>query len=59
MIIKGHEVIIEFFVLVFAFEFEAVLRLYGVEKGLVEHLKYKLQITKYKIQKTKSCGYAE
>ena len=59
MIIKGQKVVIEFFVLVLAFEFEAVLRLCGVEKGLVEHLKYKLQIAKYKIQKTKSCSYAE
>ena len=35
------------------FEFGAVLRLCGVEKDLVEHLKYKLQSIKYKIQNTK------
>ena len=53
MIIKGQKVVIEFFVLVFAFEFGAVLRLCGVEKELVEHLKYKLQSVKYKIQNAK------
>ena len=53
MIIKGQKVVIEFFVLVFAFEFGAVLRLCRVEKELVEHLKYKLQSIKYKIQNTK------
>ena len=53
MTTKGQKVVIEFFVLELTFEFEAVLRLCGVEKGLVEHLKYKLQIAKYKIQNTK------
>ena len=53
MIVKGQKVVIELFVLELTFEFEAVLRLCGVEKGLVEHLKYKLQIAKYKIQNTK------
>ena len=46
MIIKGHEVIIEFFVLVFAFEFEAVLRLYGVRSGRGA---FEIQITKCKV----------